>query len=270
VIWLPTKEIPNAKEAVDCFQRAAKTVCFVTNNSLQSPLPRFKKLGYNVSARDVVYPPIAVALHLKRIGFSKKAYVIGMEHFKDQLREEGITVVPPRKDKRSLLPEEISGALRVVQSDPEIGAVIVDVDFNLCYEDLLLAANHLRDPECLFFVGASDSRLCLNGVNLLGPGYFVSMLEDSTGRKAELIGKPGRLMVDGYIRQFHNIDVGRTVFVGDTLVQDMGLAHVCGMKKLLVLSGMSKLEDIDSCSPALIPDYYINSFGDFSNLLGAV
>ncbi|XP_052133563.1 glycerol-3-phosphate phosphatase isoform X2 [Frankliniella occidentalis] len=268
VIWTPSKIIPFAKEAVDCFKDAKKKVLFVTNNSLQSPLPRFEKLGYSVQEHDVAYPPLAVAQHLRSIGLTKKAFVVAHEHFKDRLRNQGITVVPAKKEGARLVKEDILALLSGIQDDSDIGAVVIDVDFNLCYDDLVKAANHLRRPDCLFFVGASDSKVCLeSGKVLLGPGYFVSMLEDCTGRKAEVIGKPGRLMIDGYLKKFHAMDMKRTVFVGDTLVQDMGLAHACGMKKLLVLTGMAKLEDLDSCDSDLIPDYYINSFGDFYHLL---
>ena len=49
----------------------------------------------------------------------------------------------------------------------------------------------------------------------------------------------------------------------------MGIAHNCGMKKLLVLTGSAKLEDLETCDPNLIPDYYVDSVGDFAELLSA-
>lgn len=47
----------------------------------------------------------------------------------------------------------------------------------------------------------------------------------------------------------------------------MGVANACGMIKLLVLTGMTKLQDLDTCPVELIPDYIIDSIGDFDALL---
>lgn len=52
-----------------------------------------------------------------------------------------------------------------------------------------------------------------------------------------------------------------------SLLQDMGVANACGMKKLLVLSGAATLQDLDACDPALVPDYYIESMGELAKLL---
>lgn len=49
-----------------------------------------------------------------------------------------------------------------------------------------------------------------------GPGPFLNMLELISGKKAEMFGKPGPMMVREFLKDEHNLDLNRTVFVGDT------------------------------------------------------
>ena len=45
---------------------------------------------------EVVYPAIAIAQHLRNIGFRKKAFVLGVERFRDEIRNLGVDVLPYR------------------------------------------------------------------------------------------------------------------------------------------------------------------------------
>lgn len=50
----------------------------------------------------------------------------------------------------------------------------------------------------------------------------------------------------------------------------MHFANMCGFQKLLILSGLSGLDDIDKLKELnsnLQTNYYLNSFGDFRKLL---
>ncbi|KAK3912652.1 Glycerol-3-phosphate phosphatase [Frankliniella fusca] len=268
VVWTPLKGIPNAKEGLESLKAAGKKVLFVTNNSVLPPFKKFERIGYPVEQNEVVYPAIAIGRYLEKIGFKKKAFVMGVEHFKDQLRSRGVTVVPEKRTSE-LMEENLVAMLNAIQEDTEIGAVIVDLDVNVTFMDMVIATNHLRRPDCMFLVGATDTFVTFDeGKILLGPGHFIRTLEECSGRKAEQIGKPGAMMVSEYLKEIHDLDMSRTIFVGDSLVQDMGIANACGMKKLLVLSGMTQLKDLETCDPQLLPDYYIDSIGDFHTLLG--
>ncbi|XP_026289110.1 glycerol-3-phosphate phosphatase-like [Frankliniella occidentalis] len=268
VLWTPLRGIPHVKEGLESLRAAGKKILFVTNNSVIPPFRKFERLGFAVQKNEVVYPAIAIGRYLEKIGFKKKAFVLGVEHFKDELRSRGVAVVP---DKRTsdLMEEDLGAMLRAIHEDTDIGAVIVDLDVNLTFMDLVKATNHLKRPDCMFLVGATDSFVTFDeGKILLGPGHFIRTLEECSGRKAELIGKPGPMMVSEYLQEIHNLNMDRTIFMGDSLVQDMGVANACGMKKLLVLSGMTQLKDLETCDPELLPDYYIDSIGDLPALLG--
>ncbi|KAJ1528316.1 hypothetical protein ONE63_006737 [Megalurothrips usitatus] len=268
VVWTPVRMIPGSKEGLESLRAAGKRTLFATNNSVLSSYKKFERLGYKVERDEVVFPAIVIADHLQQIGFKKKAFVLGVEHFKSFLREKGITVVPERQCPE-YLEENLASYLKAIQIDPEVGAIIVDLDININMLELSQAVNHLRNnKDCLFFVGASDTYVTFqDNKALLGPYHFIRLIEQCSDRKPIVVGKPGSMMIENYLKKIHNLDLKRSVFVGDTLMQDMGVAAACGMGKLLVLTGVSQLSDLDDCDPSLIPDYYIKSLAEFSNLL---
>lgn len=53
-----------------------------------------------------------------------------------------------------------------------------------------------------------------------------------------------------------------------SLESDIKFASLCGYQKLLVLTGATKIDDISKCEDKeLIPDYYLSSLGDLSQLI---
>ncbi|XP_034238668.1 glycerol-3-phosphate phosphatase-like [Thrips palmi] len=268
VIWSIGKTaVPNSREAMDCLKAAGKKVLYATNNSVLGPLEKFRRFGYDVKPNEVVHPSMALTSYLKKINFQKKVFVLAVERFKDEMRRGGIRVLPDTKTG-TLVEETLESILENIDPDPDVGAVVVDLDINLSYTDLNKAANYLLKPDCRLYAGATDTAVTFDGGRVVvGPGPFLQILEDITGKKAEMFGKPGPLMVTHFLKDEHNLNLHRTVFVGDTLVQDMGVANTCGMVKLLVLTGMTKLRDLNTCPPELIPDYIIDSVGDFVELL---
>lgn len=267
VLWMPLP-IPNTREALAKLREAGKKVLFVTNNALVEPDFKFKTFGYPLGKDEVTYPPHAIQKYLQKIGFNKKVFVIGSTHYRDYLQKHGMEIVPATRTG-GLVEENLKVMLGELDEDLEIGAVIIEADINVNYMDITKAVNHLRRPDCLFLAGATDTLLPTfdNGKVLIGPGYFIRAIEDMSGRKAHVFGKPGPAMVTDYLKEIHGVDLQRAVFVGDSLDSDMGIANACGMKKLLVLTGLTQFKDLDTCKPELIPDFYIKSFGDFAELL---
>ncbi|KAJ9591069.1 hypothetical protein L9F63_027723 [Diploptera punctata] len=150
--------------------------------------------------------------------------------------------------------------------DHNVGAVIVDFDVNINYAKLTKASIHLRKPDCLFLAGACDMKVPLSsGFKIIGPGCFVSALEQVSGRKPMIFGKPSPLIRDCIMKKYP-IDCGRTLMIGDMLESDIKLGTNCGFLKLLVLSGISKLEDTKEDNTN-VPHYYIKTLGDLFPLL---
>lgn len=173
--------------------------------------------------------------------------------------------------------------------DKDIGAVVVGFDEFISYPKILKAANYVKNPDCLFLATNSDETFPM-GDSLVTPGTgtMVAAVETAcTPRKAQIFGKPFKPMFEAISRRA-NIDPQRTLMVGDRFEfsynfsqltftsfyflhkfrcnTDISFGNSCGIKTLLVLSGVTSLEQLkeyeakQQCN--LIPQYFTNQLGD--------
>ncbi|GAA5839256.1 hypothetical protein JCM11251_006020 [Rhodosporidiobolus azoricus] len=99
------------------------------------------------------------------------------------------------------------------------------------------------------YIGDKDGKLSL------GPGPFISALEEAAGCKAEIVGKPEKaffhLALDSLASYgYSNSEIG---MIGDDAQQDVGPAvHSFGLKRFLVQTGKYRPGDehgVDGCPP---------------------
>ena len=83
-------------------------------------------------------------------------------------------------------------------------------------------------------------------IDAIGPDYkiacgtIVAMLEYSTSTKAEIAGKPSRLLFD-YCVEKHGIDKEKTIMIGDQMDTDIQYGKNNGIDTCLLLTGCSKI-----------------------------
>lgn len=61
--------------------------------------------------------------------------------------------------------ESFSALWKVIKDGQPVKAVLLDTDFNLTSAKIIRAQLYLRDPECLFLVGATDSLLPISKID---------------------------------------------------------------------------------------------------------
>lgn len=106
-----------------------------------------------------------------------------------------------------------------------------------------------------------------------GTGSLVRCIETCSERKAVVMGKPETYLAD-MLTKHHKIDPKRTLMIGDRANTDILLGTRCGFQTLLVLSGVTTLEEVEHWRRSdkrehkdYLPTYYTEQLGDLLPLL---
>ncbi len=79
-------------------------------------------------------------------------------------------------------------------------------------------------------------------------GAMIAFVKAATGREPDLVvGKPNRLIVDAAAAKM-GLRVEDLAMIGDRLYTDIALGKASGITTLLVLSGETKIEDVEELS----------------------
>ncbi|XP_017778574.1 PREDICTED: 4-nitrophenylphosphatase-like [Nicrophorus vespilloides] len=268
VLLLGEDIIPGVKDSVNSMKEMGKEIKLITNNSFRTTREWneiFEDVELEFTSHDVIFPTKAVIHYLQAKKFNKKAFVLGQPAMVEELKEYGIGVYD-YKDCPKL--KHVSDLEDYIGDDLSIGAVIVDLDFNLTYPKLMKAATILKRPDVHFIFCATDKTAPFGeNYKIIGSYFIGETLEMITGRKPVILGKPSVTYNNFVKKNYKKIDPARTLFVGDSLMTDMLFATKCNYQKLLVLTGTTSYETMMSCSKEVSPKYYLRSLGDLHKLL---
>lgn len=272
VLWDGRGAIPGSLETVIKLKNAGKRVFYITNNSSRTReqyLQKCKKFGYPATVDEIVCTAYIAALYLKNINFRDKVFVVGNPAMGTELdlqgiRHTGIGPMPMKGSQDDWIDLEI---------DPEIKCVLVGFDGDLSYLKILHAATYVQNPKVLFLGTNEDTHLPVTNstVRIPGTGTMVAAVKYPAQREPIILGKPERSMFE-QLQKEHNLDPKRCVMVGDRIPSDIGLAKNCGLRSLLVLTGVTAASDLPKdvglADPkVLLPDFYTDRLGDLNKYL---
>ncbi|OXU30853.1 hypothetical protein TSAR_012657 [Trichomalopsis sarcophagae] len=267
VLWMEMTPLHQSAEVMNTFQELGKRVFYVTNNSTKTReefAEKCKLLNFKASEENILCTSHLAANYLKNISFNRKVYVIGKSGITKELEKVGIahcgTGPDPMGDDLTTL---------LIEKDPDVGAVIVGYDEHFSYPKMVKAASYLADHDVHFIGTNTDERFPTSkSIVMPGTGSFVRCIETCSERKATIMGKPEPYVAD-MIKQKYNVDPKRTLMIGDRANTDILLGTRCGFKTLLVLSGVTHLEEVEKWKQStrqedrdLVADYYIDTLGD--------
>jgi len=230
VVWLAGQAIPGSPDAVETLRRAGHQVAFVTNNSTPTVgeyVARLAAAGIDIQPGELATSSQAAAT-LVAPG-ARVAHVGG----------EGVV-------------EALTGRGAVlVDTGSEAEAVGVGRSLQLDFAELAAAARAIRDGA-RFVATNTDATFPTPDGPEPGAGALVAYLQVGSGRTAEVAGKPEAAMAELVRARFGVPDV----VVGDRAETDGAFAERLGAPFVLVLSGVTKEEDLPvTPTPALVaPD----------------
>ncbi|MFE6924422.1 HAD-IIA family hydrolase [Nocardia sp. NPDC057663] len=219
---------------------SAQRLVYVTNNAARGPGPvagHLAELGYPATAEDVVTSAQAAAGMLAhRLAPGARVLVVGTDDLAAEI--EAVGLVPIR---------------RFGDIPPE--AVVQGHSPTTAWPDLAEAAYALRAGA--LWVAANTDRTLPNERGLApGNGSMVAALRTASDREPLVAGKPyAPLMEDALERS----GARNALVVGDRLDTDVEGANGLGLDSLLVLTGVSTLEEVVIAPPAQVPTYIATS-----------
>lgn len=237
VVYRGDDPVPGAAEAIARARSAGVQVVFCTNNSsatVAQYVERLARVGVDALPEEIVTSAVVTAeVLLDRGAAGAGAIVVGRDGIREALRSAGVRVI----------------------DDPTVEAadyVVVGWDRRFTWEAMRRAAAAARAGAGL--IATNDDATYPAPAGLWpGAGAILASIEVASGRRAEVMGKPHRPMMEVAAR--HLPGARRIAMVGDRPETDLDGARSMGWTTVLVLSGVTDAGAAARLDPA--PDHVL-------------
>lgn len=193
----------------------------------------------------------------------RKVFVIGETGIEQELRAENVPFIGGTDPafRRDITPQDykLIAAEDPSMIDPEVGVVLVGLDFHFNYMKMTLAYHYIR-KGAVFLATNIDSTLPSAGTLFPGAGTMSAPLIMMVGQEPVALGKPSQAMMDAIEGKFE-FDRTRTCMVGDRANTDIhfGIEGKLG-GTLAVLTGVSTKHEL--LNGPVRPAAYVDKLSD--------
>ena len=234
VIYHGNRLLPGVQEFVAWLQRENKKFLFLTNSSERSPRElkqKLSRMGLDIGEEHFYTSALATAKFLSHQAPKCSAYVIGAPGLLNALYEAGITMN---------------------DVDPEYVVVGETSTYNY---DTILKAVELVQKGAKLVATNPDLKAPTDRGMIPACRALVSPIEVTTGCNAYYVGKPNPLMMRTGLRKL-DVHSDNAVMIGDNMDTDIIAGLESGLDTVLVLTGVSKWEDLRrySYTPTVVLD----------------
>ncbi len=216
--------IPGADVFINKLIKQKRNFLVLTNNPVYTPRDlahRLQEIGLQIDENQIFTSALATAAFLQRQRPNGKAYVLG---------ESGLT-----------------------QAIHDIGYIITDINPDYVVLGETMAYNFEMIKKAIRLIHDKGARFIATNPDSSGPsegglvpacGAMAALIEKASGVSPFFVGKPNALMMRMALNHL-NVHSENTIMVGDRMDTDMVAGVTSGMETILVLSGVTKEEDID-------------------------
>jgi HAD superfamily hydrolase (TIGR01457 family) len=225
VLYRGDQPVPYAAESIASLRELGRRIVFVTNNSSAPPdavATRLRSLGIEADVSEIETSALTTAELLAGRGV-RTAFVVGEEGIRSALGDAGVEVI-----------DRPSGS---------IDAVVVGLDRQADYAKLRIASVLVREGSALVATNADASFPNADGQVWPGAGALLAAIVTATDARPEVVGKPEPPLLESALRRAGG---GAPLFVGDRLDTDIAGAERLGWDSLLVLTGITRREDLEA------------------------
>lgn len=215
--------IPGASEFLKRLHTEEVPFLILTNNSRFTPRDqqaRLRAMGLEIPAESIFTSALATAWFLQQQRPNSSAYVIGESGLTTALHEMGY-ILTEHAPEYVVLGETVSYSFERITT--AVRLVAGGARFIATNPDVVGPGERGIKPAC---------------------GAVAALITAATDVKPYFVGKPNPLMMRSALRQLgvHSED---TVMIGDRMDTDIVAGIESGMETILVLSGVTRREDIE-------------------------
>jgi NagD protein len=240
VIYRGGTPIPGAVDFVNSLVRYDIPFLFLTNNSQRTRLDiaiKIQRMGFKVTKDHIYTCAMSTARFLSKQKENPTAFVLGEGGLMHALNTNNVAIV-----------------------DKDADYVVVGEGRSYTFEMLEQATNLVLNGAKLIATNMDPNCPTANGTRP-GCGAIVKLLEVATGREAFDLGKPNPIMMRD-ARKLLGLKATHTIMIGDTMSTDIIGGIQLGYHSILVLSGGTKKESLDSF--AFTPDSIVGSLAELN------
>ena len=231
--------IPGADKFIAKLKKQNRKFLVLTNNPLYTPRDlahRLQEAGIDIEETQIFTSALATAAFLHNQRPDGKAFVLG---------ESGLT-----------------------EAIHNIGYIITDINPDYVVLGETMAYDFQGIKKAIRLIHDSGARFIATNPDPSGPseggivpacGAMAALIESASGVSPLFIGKPNALMMRTALN-YLNVHSEETIMVGDRMDTDIVAGVTSGMETVLVLSGVTKKEDIDRYP--YVPSYIKKSVAD--------
>lgn len=244
--YIGDRLIDGALEFIDLLERQEKDYFFLTNNSSKSRqqyAEKISRLGLNIPEEKVFTSGEAAALFITQHYTERRIFLCGTPALETEFCQHGF---------------------ELVTDNPEI--IVLGFDTTLTYEKLWRMCDYAR-LGLPYIATHPDINCPVDGGYMPDIGAMIAFIGKSTGREPDVVvGKPNKVIIDMMAHK-SGFQLHEMVMIGDRLYTDIALGKTTGITTVLVLSGETSCQDIES-SPYQ-PDYIFQSLKELADWLVA-
>jgi HAD superfamily hydrolase (TIGR01457 family) len=224
VLYTGNRPIGRPGTVVRRLRERVGKILFITNNAALSRdayVRKLRRMGVRAAKSEIITSAYATALYLKNVGRAR--------------------VLPV--GERGMIQELQSNGVSITWDPLHATHVVAGLDRKLTYAKIALAAHAIFNGAKLIATN-TDATYPTEKGPMPGAGAVVGAITGCTGRKPDVvIGKPSTYMLETALR-LAGVPKRKAVLIGDRLDTDILAARRLGIRSILVLTGITRKEDL--------------------------
>ncbi|MGO4928964.1 TIGR01457 family HAD-type hydrolase [Fundicoccus sp. Sow4_D5] len=240
-LYYGTRRIPSAEQFIRELKKRDQAFLFLTNNATRTTQEIVENLRENyelpIGSENVYTSTQALIAYMKENCLGKVVHVVGELALHQQVEEAGFQLT----------------------LDTKADVVVQGLNRQATYEELALAATAIRDGAEFLVTNADQTIPTEKGI-MPSSGALTAFLEVASGKKGLVMGKPNALIVKAALEEL-NLKTTDVLLIGDKYETDILAGINAGVDTLLVLTGVTRRDDVPSLP--IQPTYVLENLSEW-------